>query len=121
MAFPLSDEEHQAIKARIDALPELIVAVAVRTPYGTITKDRPARHGDLWRLLPKGMSPSDDDCEHGFLTSHGRFVGREEAATIVVEADQGSPRYWDGYTPRLFTEDMWNNEPDSPPPHQRAE
>jgi hypothetical protein len=107
MAFPLTREEHDAIDARIKALPELIVAAAVQTPHGTITRERPARHADLWGLLPKGMSWNDEDCVHGFMTSRGRFVGRREAARIVVAAGQGSPRVYEGYEPALFSEDMW--------------
>jgi hypothetical protein len=107
MAFPLTSEEHASIEARIDALPELIVAVAVRTPFGNLTRERPARHGDLWALLPKGMQPDDPDVTHGFMTSRGRFVDRREAARIVVESGHGTPRTFDGYVPALFSEDMW--------------
>lgn len=107
MAFPLAPEEHKAIAARIEALPELVVAAAVQTPLGTITRERPARHGDLWALLPRGMSSNDPDVVHGFMTSHGRFVDRQEAARLVVETGQGSPRLWEGYAPALFSEDMW--------------
>lgn len=107
MAFPISREEHQIIEARIAALPELIVAAAVRTPFGNITRERPARHGDLWLLLPTGMKSDDPDVTHGFMTSRGRFVDRQEAARLVVENGQGSPRVYDGYVPALFSEDMW--------------
>lgn len=107
MAFPLSRQEHDAVAARIDALPELIVAAAVQTPLGIITRERPARHADLWALLPRGMKTDDEDCVHGFMTSRGRFVDRREAARLVVETGQGSPRVFEGYVPALFSEDMW--------------
>jgi len=107
MAFPLTREEHDAIDARIKALPELIVAAAVSTPHGIITRERPARHGDLWGLLPRGMKSDDDDVTHGFMTSRGRFVDRQEAARLVVETGQGAPRTYEGYVPALFSEDMW--------------
>jgi len=107
MAFPLTQDEHKAIQARIDAQEELIVAAAVRTPLGTITRDRPARHGDLWPLLPAGMKTDDPDVVHGFMTSRGRFVNRQEAARLVVETGQGTPRVHEGYVPALFSEDMW--------------
>lgn len=107
MAFPISRDEHRAIEARIAALPELVVAVAVRTPQGNITRERPARHGDLWALLPRGLTPDDPDVVHGFMTSRGRFVDRREAARLVVETGQGSPRVYEGYVPALFSEDMW--------------
>lgn len=107
MAFPLTPDEHYAIEARIAALPELIVAAAVRTPLGNITRERPARHGDLWLLLPAGMGPSDEDVTHGFMTSRGRFVDRQEAARLVAATGQGSARIHKGYVPALFSEDMW--------------
>lgn len=107
MAFPLTLAEHQAIEARINALPELVVAVAVRTPLGTLTRERPARHADLWSLLPRGMKSDDPDVTHGFITSRGRFVNRREAAHLVVETGQGSPRVFEGYVPALFSEDLW--------------
>jgi hypothetical protein len=107
MAFPLNANEHHAIEATIQALPELIVAVAVRTPFGNITRERPARHGDLWTLLPRGMSSNDPDVTHGFMTSRGRFVDRQEAARIVVQTGQGSPNVHEGYVPALFSEDLW--------------
>lgn len=107
MAFPLSRDEHRAIEARIQALPELIVAAAVRTPFGNITRERPARHGDLWLLLPRGMNADHEDVTHGFMTSRGRFVDRQEAARIVVAMKQGTSRVFEGYEPALFSEDMW--------------
>lgn len=110
MAFPLSDAEHATIKARIEGQLELIVAVAVCTPMGNITRERPARHGDLWALLPRGMSPDDPDVKHGFMTSRGRFVDRREAARLVVANAQGTPRTYEGYEPALFSEDMWNDD-----------
>lgn len=118
MAFPITQEEHRSIAARIEAGPELVVAVAVRTPLGTLTRERPARHGDLWALLPRGLSSNDPDVVHGFLTSHGRFVDRQEAARLVVDTGQGSPRVYEGYVPALFSEDMWLDlfELDTPNP-----
>jgi hypothetical protein len=107
MAFPLEPNEHHSIEARIQALPELIVAAAVRTPFGNLTRERPARHGDLWALLPQGLTSDHEDVTHGFMTSRGRFVDRQEAARIVVEAGQGSPNVHEGYVPALFSEDMW--------------
>lgn len=107
MAFPITREEHDSIEARIAELPEIVVAVAVRTPFGTLTRERPARHADLWALLPRGLKSDDPDVCHGFMTSRGRFVDRQEAARMVVETGQGSPRVSEGCVPALFSEDMW--------------
>jgi len=41
MAFPLSDEEHAAIKARIDSQDELIVAAAIRDGDVIVMVERP--------------------------------------------------------------------------------
>lgn len=106
MGFPITREEHDANEARIAGLPDLIVAAAVSTPYGIITRERPARHGDLWGLLPRGLASNDPDCIHGFLTSRGRFVNRKEAGDLVLATGQGAPstRITTGH---LFSEDLW--------------
>lgn len=119
MAFPITRAEHDAIEARIQELDELIVAAAVRTPHGIITRERPARHGDLWGALPRGLTSDHPDATHGFLTSHGRFVDRLEAGNLVLETGQGSPRgkpaLYDNY---LFSEDMWMDQFDRPQPNE---
>ncbi len=101
--FPLTEREHNFIEGRIQSLPELIVAAAVR--YGDIIvfKERPGRHG---HVLNFGGRHSDD---HGFVTSRGRFVGRQEAARIVKTTWHGSAREHPGYEPALFSEDMWHD------------
>lgn len=121
MAFPLTDEEHRAIKARIDGQEELIVAAAVRYDGATIMFPRPGRHGDCLNWLARigvGRRPNGENHECGFVTNRGRFVGRAEAGRIVLANEQGSP----GGTPinnpnmHLFSEDMWNedDEPSGP-------
>lgn len=115
MAFPLSDAEHGAIKARIEALEELIVAAAVRVRRGSgppviLFSERPGRHGDvIWEAGQlSGLRTAGG--EHGFVTSRGRFVDRREAAELVARTGQGSHRDMGaGYPAQLFSEDMWND------------
>lgn len=111
MAFPLSSAEHEAIKRRIDAQPEIVVAAAVRHDGAIIFFERPGRHGNVLNWLSH-HGISRDSRDHGFVTNRGRFVDRADAGRIVLAAEQGSP----GGTPEtnphmhLFSEDMWNDD-----------
>lgn len=112
MGFPLSDDEHQAIKARIDRQNELVVAAAVRFEGATISFPRPARHADAINWLSRrGLKAADYRYDCGFLTNRGRFVDRAEAGRIVLANDQGSPGGNPANNPNmhLFSEDMWND------------
>lgn len=112
MAFPLSPTEHEAIKARIEGQPELVVGAAiqieVRSFTYTVSIERPGRHGEVINLLNLlGL----DHSRQGFITNHGRFVDRQEAARIVRASEQGSTRDFGPEYPRsLFSEDMWNDD-----------
>ena len=121
MGFPLTEAEHDAIAARIEGATELVVAVAVATGLGVITQPRPARHHDCFPILyALGIQPNDPiEAKHGFITNHGRFVDRVEAARIVLAAGQTGDLHAMGTDgqPRLFTEDMWND----PGVHMSAE
>jgi hypothetical protein len=104
MTFPLTEKEHNYIESRIQDIPEIIVAAAVR--YGDIIvfKERPGRHSDA---LNFGGRESRD---HGFVTSRGRFVDRKEAGDIVLATGQGSPRPGKSNpNGHLFSEDMWHD------------
>jgi hypothetical protein len=104
MAFPLSDEEHCRIRRRIEDRPELIVAAAIRWGDVVVMVERPGRHGNcIWPMHAAGLPHND----HGFLTSHGRFVDRLEAGKLVAETGQGSVRT--NCNGHLFSEDMWND------------
>lgn len=113
MAFPLSDAEHAAIKARIDGQEELIVAAAIRWGDLVVMVERPGRHGNCINQMHFAKLVHSD---HGFITNKGRFVDRAEAGRIVLASGQGSP----GGTPvsnpnmHLFSEDMWNDWDVSP-------
>lgn len=62
----------------------------------------PARHHNLFVAWSRLGAPD----ESGFLTSTGRFVGREEAWKIARAASQPLIRR-DGQGDRLFSEDLW--------------
>lgn len=113
MAFPLSNEEHDAIEARIEAQEELIVAAAVRYDGAIISFPRPARHGDCLNWLHHHGIARNDARDHGFLTNKGRYVDRAEAGKMVLASKQGTPQM----NPpeinpnlHLFSEDMWNDD-----------
>lgn len=106
MAFPLSAAEHLAIQDRIEAQEELIVAAAIRVDGVVVMAERPGRHGDCINFLYRDKRACEDQ---GFVTSHGRFVDRQEAAELVASTGQGSHRdMGPGYPAQLFSEDLWN-------------
>lgn len=112
MAFPLSDEEHRAIAARIEDQEELIVAAAVRYDGAIIMFERPGRHADSLNWLFRHGITRDQVRDCGFVTNRGRYVDRAEAGRIVQASEQGSPRLDPpGINPNelLFSEDMWND------------
>ena len=100
---------------------EIIVAAAVRIPvtdpelrammfngqrvypdHLIVTSPPPARHGTLMHPLPMFISADNQ----GFITSTGRYVGREEARQIVRES--GQPMTDEPHQEKyLFSEDLW--------------
>jgi len=85
---------------------ETIVAAALKIGSMTISAPPPARHHTLLHAFHaynrKTMIKTTDQ---GFLTSAGRFVGREEAAQMAVAAGQIiKPKF---QPTQLFSEDLW--------------
>lgn len=71
------------------------------------TLPRPARHHILIHAwcdshYRDGQPARIGEHEQGFVTSTGRFVGREEAASIAFAAGQ-----IDRHKSGLFSEDLW--------------
>lgn len=87
---------------------ERIVAAAVHAYGATWSLPRPHRHHHiLWAIDKAGlcaMTPGPD--AQGFLTSDGRFVGREEAANIAVAAGQITRDQMVSKRD-IFSEDLW--------------
>lgn len=108
MGFPITDAESANIAHRITAPAELVVAAAVRVAGVVVMVERPGRHGDCISAAGRISGDRQHGGEHGFLTSHGRFVNRKEAGDLVQATGQGSPsdRITSGH---LFSEDLWND------------
>lgn len=84
---------------------ETIVAASLRDRHsGVIVSTlKPGRHHHIFHALPY-----DSDMEQGFLTSTGRFVSREGAYCIALEARQIEAKPKSPYGENvLFTEDLW--------------
>lgn len=112
MAWPLPDEEHEAIITMITQAPELVVAAAVRYDGAVIMFPRPGRHGDCLNWLSRHGITRTEARDHGFTTSYGRYIERAEAGALVQASGQGTPRLLPaGINPNghLFSEDMWND------------
>lgn len=94
---------------------ERIVATAIKYEGLVCVVEQPGRHHDVFRELRElGWHQGPHTHEQGFITSQGRFVGREEARKIAEAADQiiasrtddaGVPCKFDH--PHLFSEDVW--------------
>lgn len=100
-------KEHFALRTQAPAREgERITTAAIQHSSGIIvTVERPGRHGECINFLNRcGLEYKEG---HGFLTSHGRFVDRQQAAVIAVEAGQGSPR--PQCNGNLFSEDLWSD------------
>lgn len=88
---------------------EIISGTANKTSDGIVYSVRPPHcgHGHSYFLMTEnGVSDKlRASCIEGFITSHGRFVGREEAWNIAKEANQ----IWrvTGSEGELFSEDVW--------------
>ena len=106
MTFPLTEEEHNYIETRIQEIPEIIVAAAVRYGHQIVFVERPGRHHDSFVPTLK----ADDEYACGFVTSRGRFVNRKEASEIVLATGQGAPRPGkSNLKGHLFSEDLWHD------------
>ena len=85
-------------------LNERIVAAALRVGSLTISAPPPARHHTLLNAMyDLGRMIGPD--HQGFITSSGRYVGREEALKIALAARHtDAPKY---QPHQLFSEDLW--------------
>lgn len=86
---------------------EMIVAAALKRGNLVYSAPRPARHGDVMRLVDETHGDMHEPFlpdEQGFLTSAGRFVNRRLATSIAVRAEQIIDPQW---PPDLYSEDLW--------------
>lgn len=90
---------------------ERIVAAAVRVRGVTMTMPPPARHYDIVNSLCDTLGIPDSTRyaapdDQGFITDRARFVGREEAKTIALQAGQLTPSA-SIHMRELYSEDLW--------------
>lgn len=86
---------------------ERIECSAIQHPDGTIYAVlAPGRHHHvIWMMASIGRAGLNNTCDQGFLTSRGRYLGREAALVVAVAARQIKDKT--GSSKRLFSEDMW--------------
>ncbi len=84
---------------------EIIVGVAIRLEGETHCLPEPFRHHHLIGFLVKRGYRRPIAGPEGFVTNQKRFVNREIARMIAVDADQikGEPHH----RTELFSEDLW--------------
>lgn len=82
--------------------PETIATAAIRIDGEVWTLPRPARHDTPIKAWQWAHQREIGEHEHGFVTSHGRFVDRVEGARVAYAARQ-IPRD-NGF---LTSEDLW--------------
>ena len=80
----------------------MITAVAIRVNNNIYSLPKPNRHGALFKYVKENLAIVD--YEHGFMTSEGNFVGREEAAKMALECGQIKTLRHPGI---LYSEDLW--------------
>lgn len=84
---------------------ETIYAAAIRHKGRVCYMAPPSRHHDIIYNIAQNEGGFDQSSEQGFVTNDGRFVGREEAAKIAIEAGQiEQTKFQPGI---LFSEDLW--------------
>lgn len=88
-----------ALCARLAKEPEVIVRAAIVRKGRVRHLPRPKRHAHL--LWVYGSVCIE---RQGFVTNRGRFVNREAAAYIALQAKQIEELHW---PPGLFSEDLW--------------
>lgn len=87
------------------AVCETIERAAIRHQDVIHSLPRPARHHDIIGAMSAAGLTAEATRDQGFLTSVGRYVGREEACRIAASA--GQIRSKTGPADRLFSEDLW--------------
>jgi len=81
-----------------------ITHVAVRCKGKVYALPRPHRHPDVMRLaVADGADVPIEQYRQGFVDSAGRFLLREEAKRVAVEAGQVP----DDGRRELYSEDLW--------------
>ena len=80
-----------------------VLQAAIRQDCEVYTLPKPFRHHDIMYGPMDGVY-KHSLAEQGFLTSDGRFVGREVAARFALRSGQILALK---HPPNLYTEDLW--------------
>lgn len=83
---------------------ERIECAAIKDVTGIFTSSPPYRHHHIIKDMVSHGCETPIKGEQGFITTHGRFVNRKEAATIALAVGQCKKLH---APPNLFTEDLW--------------
>ena len=86
-------------------LPEIIVTAAVKYGDLIIMVERPGRHHNVLHQVYEMAGGAPTHGIQGFVTSYGRFVGRETGYEIANMNGQIRKKHGSAYY--LFSEDMW--------------
>ena len=86
----------------MSASAEFIVSAAIRAGNLTCSIQAPARHHDIIRAMAQAGVRAPVGGQQGFITSHGRFVDRNEAAAVASVAGQTQR-----LLANLHSEDVW--------------
>lgn len=105
----------ESLAARLDAAQhndsERITAAAIRINGVICQVPSPGRHHTIIHALAEAGHPTPvgvgEHSEQGFVTSRGRFVDRETAARVAVEAGQLPAGYEFKGGGQMFSEDLW--------------
>lgn len=82
--------------------PETIECVAIEFADLTLSLPRPCRHHHVIQHYVAETGKTGSGLRQGFITNHGRFVDRSEAARLAFAAGQiAKPK------PQLYSEDLW--------------
>jgi hypothetical protein len=107
--------QNHGVQAQADADimsagPERITGVALKAPVtGLYMLPAPNRHYDVIMLMVKmGRGHESSRAEHGFVTSHGRYLNRVDALAVALASGQVSEDLRPvPNLPELFSEDVW--------------
>lgn len=89
----------------------IVMAAALHPTHGIYAVTQPGRHHHCARLLTRfglNKGPQAEKVIQGFITSYGRFVGREEALKIADAVKQRGEREKTNPPSKLFSEDLWD-------------
>lgn len=88
---------------------ETVFQAAIRAEGGIWSIERPGRHDTIFRqrLFQRGIHTDCYGRDQGFLTSHGRYVTRFQAARIAKAAKQPLRDPGHPIGKELFSEDLW--------------